>query len=119
MTAPQTPATEGLMNATLLGKMKNTAILINIGRGVNVKLDDLADALYGGTIGGAALDVFEVEPLPADHRLWRAPNFLLTPHMAGAGPYLDDRRQHLLAENCRRLRDGEELLNIVDKKNWF
>jgi phosphoglycerate dehydrogenase-like enzyme len=72
-----------------------------------------------GRIGGAALDVFETEPLPADHRLWKAPNFLLTPHMAGDGPYLDDRRRVLLIENCRRLRDGEELLNIVDKANWF
>ncbi|MBI92550.1 MAG: hydroxyacid dehydrogenase [Gemmatimonadaceae bacterium] len=119
MTAPQTPSTQGMMNAALIGKMKQTAILINIGRGSNVNLDDLADALDEGRIGGAALDVFETEPLPADHRLWKAPNFLLTPHMAGDGPYLDDRRRDLLIENCRRLRDGEELLNIVDKANWF
>ena len=119
MTAPQTPSTQGMMNAALIGKMKQTAILINIGRGSNVSLDDLADALDEGRIGGAALDVFETEPLPADHRLWKAPNFLLTPHMAGDGPYLDDRRRDLLIENCRRLRDGEELLNIVDKANWF
>ena len=70
-------------------------------------------------VGGAALDVFEIEPLPEDHRLWKAPNFLLTPHMAAAGPHLDERRMRLLVENCRRLRDGEELMNIVDKKNWF
>lgn len=119
LTAPQTPATEGLMDTERLARMKNTAVLINIGRGVNVKLDDLADALYEGTIGGAALDVFEIEPLPEDHRLWKAPNFLLTPHMAAAGPHLDERRMRLLVENCRRLRDGEELMNIVDKKNWF
>ncbi|MDP7364509.1 MAG: D-2-hydroxyacid dehydrogenase [Candidatus Latescibacteria bacterium] len=119
MTAPQTPSTQGMMNAALIGKMKQTAILINIGRGSNVSLDDLADALDEGRIGGAALDVFATEPLPADHRLWKAPNFLLTPHMAGDGPYLDDRRRVLLIENCRRLRDGEELLNIVDKANWF
>jgi phosphoglycerate dehydrogenase-like enzyme len=119
MTAPQTPSTEGLMDASLMGKMRDSAILINIGRGVNVKLDDLADALFDGTIGGAALDVFEMEPLPETHRLWQAPNFLLTPHMAAAGPYLDDRREQLLVENCRRLRDGEELLNVVDKSNWF
>ena len=119
MTAPQTPSTQGLMNASLLRKMKKTGVLINIGRGSNIVLDDLADALYDGTIGGAALDVFEIEPLPPDHRLWKAPNFLLTPHMAADGPYLDDRRRDLLIENCRRLRDGEELLNIVDKVNWF
>jgi phosphoglycerate dehydrogenase-like enzyme len=119
MTAPQTPTTEGMMDATQFGRMKDAAVLINIGRGVNVKLDDLADALYDGVIGGAALDVFEIEPLPDDHRLWKAPNFLLTPHVAGAGPYLDDRRCQLLVENCRRLRDGEELKNMVDKNNWF
>ncbi len=119
MTAPQTPATEGLMNAGRLAKMKKSAVLINIGRGVNVKLDDLADALYDGTIGGAALDVFEIEPLPENHRLWQAPNFLMTPHMAAAGPYLDERRRELLVENCRRLRAGKELKNIVDKENWF
>lgn len=99
--------------------MKSTAVLVNIGRGSNVKLDALADALFDGTIGGAALDVFEIEPLPPDHRLWTAPNFLMTPHMAAAGPYLNERRQELIAENCRRLRDGEDLLNIVDKANWF
>lgn len=119
MTAPQTPSTQGLMNASLLRKMKKTGFLINIGRGSNVVLDDLADALYEGVIGGAALDVFEQEPLPADHPLWKAPNFLLTPHMAGDGPYLDDRRRDLLIENCRRLSVGEKLLNVVDKKNWF
>ena len=119
MTAPQTPAMEGMMNARRLAKMKKSAVLINIGRGVNVVLDDLADALYDGTIGGAALDVFAVEPLPAGHRLWRAPNFLMTPHMAGAGPYLEDRSLELLVENCRRLRDGEPLVNVVDKANWF
>lgn len=119
MTAPQTPATEGLMDAALLGKMKQTAILINIGRGINVKLDDLADALYSGTIGGAALDVFEIEPLPEGHRLWQAPNFLMTPHMAAAGPYLDERRQQLLVDNCRRFCAREDLANVVDKTNWF
>ncbi len=119
MTAPQTPSTQGLMNISLMRKMKQTSILINIGRGSNVVLDDLADALESGEIGGAALDVFEIEPLPTDHRLWKAPNFVLTPHMAGDGPYLDDRRRDLLIENCRRLRDHEELLNIVDKANWY
>ncbi len=119
MTAPQTPAMEGLMNAERLARMKRTGVLINIGRGVNVVLEDLADALYAGTIGGAALDVFEIEPLPENHRLWKAPNFLMTPHVAGAGPYLEERRLQLLIENGRRLRDGDDLVNVVDKKNWF
>ena len=62
---------------------------------------------------------FETEPLPADHPLWKAPHFLMTPHVAAAGPYLDERRLDLLIENCRRLAQGEELINIVDKTNWF
>jgi len=119
MTAPQTPATERLIDAGRLKLMKETAVLINIGRGSNVVLDDLADALYDGVIGGAALDVFEVEPLPAGHRLWKAPNFLMTPHMAAAGPHLEQRRLDVVIENCRRLARGDELANVVDKVNWF
>ena len=107
------------MDAARLRKMKTSGVLINIGRGVNVVLDDLADALYDGVIGGAALDVFEIEPLPPEHRLWKAPNLLMTPHMAAAGPYLEERRFDLLVENCRRLVHGGELANIVDKANWF
>ena len=73
--------------------MKKSAFFINIGRGMTTKLDALNEALRNGTIAGAALDVYEIEPLPADHPLWDAPNFLMTPHSAGYGPYLDDRRQ--------------------------
>ena len=119
ITAPQTPQTEGFMNLERLRRMKNTAVLINIGRGITVKLDDLDQALRQGIIGGAALDVFEIEPLPENHPLWQAPNFLMTPHVAGEGPYLEDRRVDLLIENCRRLVVGEELMNRVDKENWF
>ena len=119
VTAPQTPATQGLIDRTRLAKMKPSGVLINIGRGTTVHLDDLADALYAGTIGGAALDVFETEPLPADHRLWTAPNFLMTPHVAGEGPHLEQRRLDLLIDNARRLVRGDPLVNVVDKRNWF
>ena len=119
LTVPQTPQTQRMMDRTRLRKMKASAVLINVGRGTNVVLDDLAEALDTGTIGGAALDVFEEEPLPAGHRLWRAPNFLMTPHVAGAGGFLDERRRDLLVDNCRRFNAGEELRNVVDKENWF
>ena len=119
MTAPQTPQMERLIDAPRLRRMKSSAILINIGRGSNVVLDDLTDALYEGTIGGAALDVFEIEPLPPGHRLWKAPNFIMTPHTAASGPYLSERRIELQIENCRRFARGDELANIVDKANWF
>ena len=119
MTAPQTPQMERMMNLERMGRMKKTAVLINIGRGANLVVDDLAEALYSGLIGGAALDVFETEPLPANHRLWQAPNFLMTPHVAAAGGFLEDRRDAVVAENCRRFALGEELMNVVDKANWF
>ena len=78
------------------------------------ELDALSDALYAGTIGGAALDVYEIEPLPADHRLWKAPNVLLTPHMAAAGPYLDERRQELLDHMSSRGMIGGEVYRSDD-----
>jgi phosphoglycerate dehydrogenase-like enzyme len=99
--------------------MKPTAFLVNIGRGMTVKLDELVEALRAGVIAGAGLDVFEVEPLPADHPLWSAPNVLLTPHTAGYGPYLDERRFAILLDNCRRFGAGQPLRNVVDKARWF
>lgn len=119
MTVPHTPETEGMMNAARFRRMKRTAFLINIGRGMTVKLDDLVAALAAGEIAGAGLDVFETEPLPADHLLWTAPDVLLTPHVADSGPYLDEHRFNVLLENCRRFAAGESLLNVVDKQRWF
>ena len=119
LTVPHTPATEGFFNRARFQKMKPSAFFINIGRGMTTRLDDLVAALEAKEIAGAALDVFEVEPLPADHPLWTMPNVLLTPHMAGHGPYLDDRRFDILAENCRRFAAGKPLRNEVDKTAWF
>ena len=119
LTVPHTPQTEGLMNAARFQLMKQSAFLINIGRGKTVKLDDLNQALRNGEIAGAGLDVYEIEPLPADHPLWTAPNVLLTPHTAGCGPYLDDRRLEIITENARRFASGLPLRNVVDKANWF
>lgn len=119
LTVPHTPATEGFFNRALFQRMKRTAFFINIGRGMTTKLDDLVAALQAGEIGGAALDVYEQEPLPAAHPLWTMPNVLLTPHMAGHGPYLDDRRFEIIADNCRAFAAGSPLRNPVDKASWF
>ncbi|WP_089945806.1 D-2-hydroxyacid dehydrogenase [Candidatus Entotheonella palauensis] len=119
MTVPHTPQTENMMAAREFRLMKRTAYLINIGRGGCVVLDDLAEAIRSGEIAGAGLDVFQVEPLPADHPLWTLPGVLITPHVAGIGPYLQDRRTELLIDNCVRFNEGRELRNIVDKANWF
>jgi phosphoglycerate dehydrogenase-like enzyme len=119
LTIPHTPRTEGLMDAERFKLMKTSAFFINIGRGMTTKLDDLDAALRNGEIAGAGLDVFEIEPLPSDHPLWTAPNTLLTPHTAGFGPYLDDRRLEIIVENARRFAAAQPLMNVVDKSNWF
>ena len=75
--------------------------------------------LGAGEIGGAALDVFEQEPLPAEHPLWTLPNVLITPHTAGFGPHLDERRYEIILANCRAMLAGTPLRNVVDKANWF
>ncbi|HEU4754646.1 MAG TPA: D-2-hydroxyacid dehydrogenase, partial [Armatimonadota bacterium] len=61
----------------------------------------------------------QTEPLPAEHPLWTMPGVLLTPHVGGEGPYLDDRRAEILADNCRRFAAGQPLRNVVDKAHWF
>ena len=119
LTVPHTPATQGFMNRARFQRMKRTAFFINIGRGMTTRLDDLVEALRAGEIAGAGLDVFEQEPLPAEHPLWTLPGVLITPHTAGHGPYLDERRFEILLDNCRRFLAGEPLRNVVDKAGWF
>lgn len=119
LTVPHTPATEGFMNRARFQRMRPTAFFINIGRGRTTRLDDLVAALRGGEIAGAGLDVFEQEPLPPDHPLWTLPNVLITPHTAGYGPHLDERRYQIVVDNCRAFAAGRPLRNPVDKRSWF
>ena len=119
LTVPHTPETEGFMNRARFQQMKKTAFFINIGRGLTTRLDDLAAAVEAGEIAGAGLDVFEEEPLPAGHKLWTLPGVLLTPHTAGYGPYLDERRYEIILDNCRRFLARQPLRNLVDKARWF
>src|SRR5947207_7902723 len=98
LTVPHTPETEGFMNRARFRRMKRGAFFINIGRGMTTRLDDLVAALKAGEIAGAALDVFEKEPLPTEHPLWTMPGVLITPHTAGYGPYLDERRYEIIAD---------------------
>ena len=119
-TVPHTPDTEYMWNAERFRLMKPSAYFINIGRGMTAKLDDLTDALARGEIAGAGLDVFEIEPLPADHPLWRQDNVLITPHVAVADAAdIPQRRYELLADNARRFLAGEGLRNVVDKARWY
>jgi len=99
--------------------MKPTAYLINIGRGAIVDLADLAAALEAGKIAGAALDVFETEPLPPDSPLWSMPNVIITPHIAAASTHIAERHLQTLLENIRRFVAGQPPLTLVDKRQWF
>lgn len=117
--APHTPETEKMFRREQFQRMRPSAYLINIGRGAIVDLADLTAALEAGEIAGAGLDVFETEPLPSDHPLWRMPNVIITPHIAGTSPRIAERHLNVLLENIRRFREGEPLLNAVDKQRWF
>lgn len=117
--APHTPATYKLFRTEQFEQMKDSAFLINIGRGVIVDLEDLTCALENRLIAGAALDVFEVEPLPPDHRLWKMDNAILTPHIAAASPRIAERHLETLLENIRCFVNGKPPTTLVDKRQWF
>lgn len=112
--APLTPATRGLFDAKLFGKMKRTAYFINVARGQAVVTSDLVAALSSGQIAGAGLDVTDPEPLPRGHPLWRAPNLLLTPHMSGSSADGGVPQLEVVIENLRRYLAGERMLSVVD-----
>jgi phosphoglycerate dehydrogenase-like enzyme len=117
--APHTPETERLFHAGTLAQLRPTSFLINIGRGAIVVLDDLVACLRAGRLAGAALDVYEIEPLPEDHPLWDLPNVILTPHTAGYSPVIAQRHLTTLVENVGRFARGEPLFNVVNKDLWF
>jgi len=112
---PVTPATTGLMNQERLTRMKPDAYLLNVGRGPLLDESAALAALRTRQIAGAALDVFEEEPLPADSPFWDLDNVLITPHTAAVTERLWDRHYQLISENLRRFLDGRPLLYEVDK----
>lgn len=117
--APHTPETAGLFCRERFAQMKCTAYLINVGRGAIVNLADLAQALADKTIAGAGLDVFETEPLPADHPLWRTENVIITPHVAGYSTNIARRHLQVVLDNVGHFVRGEPLRNLVDKQRWY
>ena len=113
---PGTTATKGMIDAELMAKMKDGAILLNVGRGMIVDTDALCAALENGKLAGAGVDVTDPEPLPADHPLWKMENAVITPHISG-GYHLQethDRIVRIMAENLKRFLAGEPLRNVVD-----
>jgi|SRR5690625_891692 len=109
---PGTRAAQNTINAEVLGGLPQHAWFISAGRGSAVDEDALVTALREGAIGGAALDVFAVEPLPNSSDLWDAPNLIMTPHSAGGRPRDPEK---LIVENLRRLRNGEPLKGLVSE----
>jgi phosphoglycerate dehydrogenase-like enzyme len=120
LAAPHTPRTEKLFRREQFRQMRRDAFLINVARGALVDLADLTAALEAGEIAGAGLDVFETEPLPQGHPLWRLTDkAILTPHVAGYSPRIAGRHQALLLDNVRRFVRDRPLRNVVDKAAWF
>ena len=119
LAAPLTSTTRNLMNAARFEKMKAEACLINVSRGPLVDQDALAQALREKKIGGAALDVFDQEPLPSDSQLWDLENLLITPHTAAMTEKLWERHYKLIAENLRRYLAHQPLQAMVDKQKGY
>jgi phosphoglycerate dehydrogenase-like enzyme len=119
LAAPTTANTKSIASAERIALMKPEACLINVGRGTLVDEDALAEALRQKKIGGAALDVFDKEPLPAESALWDVPNLLITPHTAGLTDRQWDRHYDFFSENLRRYVKGEPLLAVVDKRAGY
>jgi phosphoglycerate dehydrogenase-like enzyme len=119
LAAPLIAATHGLINGERLAAMKAEACLINVGRGAQVDEVALVVALRARRIAGAALDVFEREPLPADSPLWSVENLLITPHTAGLTEKLWHRHYELFSENLCRYLAGQPLQFVVDKRKGY
>lgn len=119
LAAPLTDQTRGLLHRGTIDRMRAGARVVNVGRGPLIVQDDLVEALASGRIAGAALDVFETEPLPADSPLWSMDNVLVSPHMSGDIVGWRDALVDLFAENLALFRDGRELRNVVDKARGY
>lgn len=113
--APLTPATRGMVGAAELARLPAGAVLVNVSRGGVVDEGALAEALAGGRLRGAGLDVFAEEPLPPESPLWGLSNALLLPHVSGTSHTFWRRQTGLILENLRRYLAGQPLLNTVDK----
>jgi phosphoglycerate dehydrogenase-like enzyme len=116
---PLTPETDGFVGRDAIATMRKTAVIVNVGRGPTVDEGALVAALEQGRIRGAALDVFETEPLPAESPLWRLPNVLLSPHCADHVPGWVDEAMRVFLRQLERFRRGERLPEVVDKDRGY
>ena len=119
LAAPITPQTIGMINAERLAAMKKDAYLINVSRAALLDEAALVAALRERRIAGAALDVFEHEPLPPESLLWEVENLVITPHSAGLTPRLWQRHLEFMRENIRRFLSDAPLMGLVDKSRGY
>ncbi|MBI4521461.1 MAG: D-2-hydroxyacid dehydrogenase [Gemmatimonadetes bacterium] len=119
VSAPETAETRGIVSAALLVEMKREAVLVNVSRGRLVDEQALVESLRARRLRGAALDVFHVEPLPADHPLWKLTNVLIIPHVSASSYRYWERQCELIEENLKRYQSGRPLLNLVDTQAGY
>jgi phosphoglycerate dehydrogenase-like enzyme len=119
VTTPLTESTRLMCGDDMFKAMKESAYLINVGRGGVVDEEALLQALQDGKFAGAAMDVFEAEPLPADNPLWKQPNLIISPHVSGSTDDYSQKAAKLFVENLRRYVAREDLLNLVDLSRGY
>jgi glyoxylate/hydroxypyruvate reductase A len=118
-TVPLTPSSRGFIGAAELALLPTGAVVINVSRGPIFDEDALIAALASGHIGGASLDVFRTEPLPADSPLWEMPNVMVTPHASGTHDHVSDYTTDLFLENLGRYVAGRPLVNLADRSRGY
>ena len=121
MSLPGNPSTYHVLNRERIALLSSNAIVLNAGRGTAIDTDALSDALYEGKIAGAALDVTDPEPLPAEHPIWKAPGAIITPHISGGYALPETLQQiaEIFADNLRRYQAGEPLKNVIDLETGY
>ena len=119
LSVPHMPETEGMIGADELALLAPGAILVNVARGAVVDESALVDALKSDHLGGAALDVFQEEPLPADSPFWAMPNVLVCAHSAGMSDRENERITDIFCDNLRRYLAGEPLVNVLDSARMY
>lgn len=119
LTVPHTPETEGMIDKWELQALPRGAFIVNIARGAVVHQEALIDALRSGHLGGAALDVFEVEPLPTDSPLWDMPNVIISPHSASTAETENAKIAHIFCDNLRRFISKQPLRNLLNTDRLY